>query len=373
MDLINNHLPNELDREISQHGGNLYQEAKKLGFKANNILDASASVVPFRPPNQLLHYLKQSINSPILRNYPDRNYELLKESIANWHSIDSDMVLPGNGASELITWSGREASMTGLSSLPAPCFSDYERALRCWGGAYIHIPMKLRWGKDNPQSFAITAESKVMWITNPHNPTGQLWDRESLLPLLDKHDLVICDEAFLPLVPHGEKQSLIPLVSDYKNLIVIRSLTKLFAIAGLRIGYAITSKDRLQEWQYLRDPWPINGIAMLAGTMLMSKKELTTKWINKMHRWINSEGQWLYSKLDTLPGIKSHPSSTNFQLIEGEFSLLGLRQELAEKQILIRDCRSFKNLNSNWLRISLQTKSNNRKIFKSMSKILIDN
>ena len=370
MDLIKN-LPNsKSETAIPKHGGNIYQEAKELGLKTSQILDASASIVPFSPPKPLLNCLTRTLNSTNIRNYPDRAHFSLKESIASWHNLDPDMVLPGNGAAELITWSAKSAAMIGLNGLLAPCFSDYERALRCWRGNFIHIPMKLQWNNEKTQAFPIKTNTQVIWITNPHNPTGQLWSQDSLIPLLDQHNLVICDEAFLPLVPDGERHSLIPLTIHYKNLIVIRSLTKLFSLAGLRIGYAISSAERLREWQDWRDPWPVNSLAIAAGIMLMNNKEMTSKWIKNIHKWIKKEGAWLQSNLNTLQGITSHPSSTNFHLIEGKQSLSSLRDKLAKKKILLRDCRSFNNLNSHWLRISLQRRPDNKKIFKSIFKIL---
>ena len=165
------------------------------------------------------------------------------------------MVLPGNGAAELFTWAGRDASAAGLSAIPAPGFADYRRALDCWDGAWVPWPLPLGWDGRFPQCLPNPPpRADVLWITNPHNPTGQLWSRESLEPLVERYALVICDEAFLPLVPGGELQSLIPLVQEYPQLVVIRSLTKLYGLAGLRLGYAIGQPDRLQRWAAWRDP-----------------------------------------------------------------------------------------------------------------------
>jgi len=355
---------------IPSHGGNVSQEARRLGIKENQILDASASLVPFSPPDSLNRYLVKALKGNSLRNYPDITYQSLKDAISNWHDIDPSMVLPGNGAAELLTWAARDASNKGTSALPTPGFTDYERALNCWNGKYIYVPLPLRWTPQRPQAFPLRPQSDVVWITNPHNPTGQLWSRDSIEPLLKNHSLVICDEAFLSLVPEGEQESLIPLVRDHSNLIVIRSLTKLFAIAGLRLGYAISSAQRLHKWQSWRDPWPINGLATAAGLMLMSNKSVHDKWTNKIHNWLTKEGPWFQKKLQDLPGIRSHPSSTNFQLIEGNKPLIELRENLSRRKILIRDCRSFIGLGDNWLRISLQTRKNNLRIFSTMQDLL---
>ena len=102
----------------------------------------------------------------------------------------------------------------------------------------------------------------------------------------------------------------------------------------------------------------------------MSEKKILKHRITKVHQWVQDEGFWLYKNLEALPGIKSHPTSANFQLIESNNSLIELRKELALQNILLRDCRSFKDLGENWLRISLQTKSNNRKILQNMKHII---
>jgi histidinol-phosphate/aromatic aminotransferase/cobyric acid decarboxylase-like protein len=124
-----------------------------------------------------------------------------------------------------------------------------------------------------------------MWITNPHNPTGQLWNRASLEPLLQHFALVICDEAFLPLVPGGEAQSLIPWINRYPNLIVIRSLTKLYGIAGLRLGYALGHPERLAQWASWRDPWPVNGLAAAVGEGLLADPAAYRRWCARVQRW----------------------------------------------------------------------------------------
>ena len=132
----------------------------------------------------------------------------------------------------------------------------------------------------------------MLWITNPQNPTGQLWSRQSLEPLLDQHPLVIVDEAFLPLVPGGERQSLVPLLAAHPNLVVIRSLTKLFAIAGLRLGYALGQPQRLARWSGWRDPWPVNALAAAAGEALLTDRSAYGRWckigrahvLNSSHR-----------------------------------------------------------------------------------------
>ena len=348
------------------HGGNIEKEARKLGVSIDKIIDASASIVPFKLPQKLKNYLIKSIKNGSIKSYPDRSYFDVKNSIAKWHNIEPSMILPGNGASELFTWAARDASLNGISSLPSPGFGDYQRALKCWNASYIHNPIPLSWTNSNPQSFPIKPKAHVIWITNPHNPTGQLWSRSSIEKLLTNYKLVICDEAFISLTPGGEDQSIIDLTKSHKNLIVIRSLTKFLGIAGLRIGYAITNSDRLLNWEKIRDPWPVNTLAINATNMIMKDSKMHKKRLDKIHRWVEEEGRWLHKSLSGFSSIKPLPTTTNFQLIKSDSSKLNLIENLKKRGILLRDCRSFITLNENWFRISLQKRKQNIEIINNL-------
>jgi histidinol-phosphate/aromatic aminotransferase/cobyric acid decarboxylase-like protein len=360
-----------------RHGGNLAAAAERLGCRPEQLLDASASLVPFPPPLALRRALAQACRPAALRPYPDRNHGALRRAIAALHGLDPAWVLPGNGAAELFTWAGRDAAAAGVSLLPAPGFADYQRALACWGGVAVAAPLPLAWSAAGPSPWPLPpAAVPVLWITNPHNPTGQLWSRASLEPLLQHHALVICDEAFLPLVPGGEAQSLLPLLSAYPNLVVIRSLTKLFAIAGLRLGYALGAPDRLARWARWRDPWPVNALAAAAGEALLADGRSYGRWCARVQGWVAREGAWLQQRLATLPGLMPQASAANFLLIRGvrdgrPSSLEPLRLGLeARHRILLRDCRSFEGLGSQWLRIGLQGRAGNRRLLRALAREL---
>ena len=352
--------------EFDTHGGNIQKESRKLGISTENIIDASASIVPFKLPAKLTNYLINSIKNGSIKFYPDRSYFTVKDAISKWHNIEPSMILPGNGAAELFTWAARDASLNGISSLPSPGFGDYQRALRCWNASFINNRIPLCWSNKKTQSFPIKPKADVLWITNPHNPTGQLWTKSSIESLLTSYRLIICDEAFISLVPGGEAQSVIPLTKKFKNLIVIRSLTKFLGVAGLRIGYAITNPDRLLEWERIRDPWPVNSLAINVTNMIMKDKKMHEKRLNKIHRWIEEEGKWLHNNLSEFCSLQPLPSNTNFQLVQSNFSVLNLLENLKKRGILLRDCRSFINLNENWFRISLQNKKDNFKIINTL-------
>ena len=342
-----------------RHGGNREAAAARLNCKPSQLLDASASLAPWSPRCS-------RIPLAAIRDYPDRDQASLRQAMAGLHGLDSDAVLPGNGAAELFTWAARDAAAEGVSGLLAPGFADYPRALQCWNAAWIDVPLVLSWDKAGPLSHP-HLQAPVAWVCNPHNPTGQLWSRASLEPLLATHGLVICDEAFLPLVPEGEQQSMIPLVQHHPNLVVIRSLTKLFGVAGLRVGYAIAHPDRLKRWSGWRDPWPVNGIASAMTERLLRSPELYHRWCKRVQRWVATEGAWMQQQLAALPGITPMPSAVNYLLIRSNRSLVPLREAMEQRhRILLRDCRSFEGLGETWLRIGLQSRRNNRRIARAL-------
>ena len=186
-----------------------------------------------------------------------------------------------------------------------------------------------------------------------------MWERNSLEAIIKKYKLVICDEAFLSITPNGEKESLIPLTKKYENLLVLRSLTKIFNIPGLRLGYVIGSSKILKEWEINRDPWPLNSFSIKAGIDLLSNKKFYEQWTKQIHSWINIEKKRVFEKLLKIENLKIHNSSTNFFLIESETSLSPNIKYLENKGILLRECTSFRFLDEKWARISLQNRKNN--------------
>ena len=360
-----------------RHGGNVQQLARRLNCHPRRILDFSASLVPFGPPRSLRRALRRALNDHVAP-YPDPSYQALREAIAQTHGLDPDWVLPGNGAAELFTWAARDARSL-ISLLPTPGFADYRRALATWGAVGRSLPLRLHWD-DGPRSWVeALAEPRTLqghgprrtalWITNPHNPTGQLWRRDSLEPLLHAHGLVVVDEAFLPLVPGGETHSLVSLAPRFGNLVVIRSLTKLFAMAGLRLGYAVAAPERLERWHRWRDPWPVNSLAVQGGLAVVADRV----WQQRVWRWLAREGPWLVQHLDRLcPSLKVYPGAANYRLLSCRHSLTPLQQSLAQQGILVRDCRSFPELGDRWLRIAVGRRRHNRRLVTAMAAVLRD-
>ncbi|MFM1798988.1 MAG: hypothetical protein RLZZ117_1266 [Cyanobacteriota bacterium] len=364
------------------HGGNRAAIARRLGCRPSQLLDLSASLAPFDPPLPLrllmLRALLGGERSP-LRDYPDRSFTALRGVISRLHGVEAEQVLPGNGAAELFTWVARDAAALGASLLPAPGFADYQRALACWGGRWHPWPLPLRWGDRFPSPFPLTVPEAlapaVLWLTNPHNPTGQLWSRASLEPLLGRASLLIVDEAFLPLCPGGEAESLLPLVARHPNLVVIRSLTKVYGLAGLRLAYAVADPARLRRWASWRDPWPLNGLAVAAGEVVLGDPAAHGRWCARVQEWVGREGAALARGLAAVPGLEPLPSAANFLLVRGRspagsgsLSLEPLRLALERRhRILARDCRSFQGLDEGWLRLALSDRCGRQRLLRALA------
>ena len=346
-----------------RHGGTLSDAHGFWDGLLYRWIDASASLSPYVPWVDVASVL----NPRQISWYPPQSHSRLCGFTSSIHGLSADHFLFGNGAAELFTWASRDACACGQSILFVPSFVDYMRALNCWSAQFRVERLSLNWNDNVPSPCPLPGAGDVLWICNPHNPTGQLWSRDSLEPLLESHALVICDEAFLPLVPDGDQQSLIPLVAEHSNLVVIRSLTKLYGIAGLRLGYAVAQPQRLQRWAQWRDPWPVNGIALAVGERLLASPQRYRRWCKRVQRWTATEGAWMHRQLAALPGITPMPSAVNYLLIRAKSSLVPLREALEQRhRILLRDCRSFEGLGETWLRIGLQSRRNNRRIVRAL-------
>ncbi len=347
------------------HGGNLTWAAKQAGCPVTSILDFSASINPLGPPNSAIAAIQEGLTT--ITHYPDPDYHQLRSVLGQWHEISPDWIFPGNGAAELLTWAGRELADLEITYLIVPGFRDYWRALQGFGAKLKSYPFD--WTQE-PCPLNLTSvdrKSIGIIINNPHNPTGKLFHRETLLPLLEKFALVVVDEAFMDFLPPYEQQSLIPLVGDYPNLVIVRSLTKFYSIPGLRLGYAIAHPDRLQQWQLWRDPWSINSLAAAVGEAVINDHEFQQRtW-----SWLVSTRETLFNGLSTLKGLQPFPSAANFLLVKTQVPSSQLQRELLKNhQILIRDCLSFPELGDRYFRVAVRTDPENQRLLKALGKRL---
>ncbi|MBD2540144.1 threonine-phosphate decarboxylase CobD [Coleofasciculus sp. FACHB-SPT36] len=353
------------------HGGNLAWAAALAGCSPDLIVDFSASINPLGPPQSALAAIGAHLER--LRAYPDPDYAELRVSLGQLHQLPPDWILPGNGSAELLTWASWDLSELTGTCLVTPAFGDYWRALWTFSANVHECPLPdfrssildLRFPIQNPKS-KIQNPTGLL-VNNPHNPTGQMFLRETLIPYLKQFALVVMDEAFMDFLPPSQQQSLIPVVQDYPNLVILRSLTKFYSLPGLRLGYAIAHPDRLRRWQQWRDPWPVNTLAAAAGVAVVQD----TQFQQQTWDWLEPAKSHLFQGLAQIPGLQPLPGAANFLLVESEQPSSQVQEKLLKQsKILIRDCLSFPELGDRYFRVAVRSEVDNQRLIDGLAAIL---
>ncbi|MBW4633239.1 MAG: threonine-phosphate decarboxylase CobD [Iphinoe sp. HA4291-MV1] len=347
------------------HGGNLAWAAALAGCPPSAILDFSASISPLGPPKSAIAAIESQLSH--LKNYPDPDYRELRLALSHFHQLPPEWILPGNGSAELLSLAGRELAQLAATALITPAFGDYYRALAAYHAEVLEFPLSLvmtdlSWIFDKGQR-----TKDGLLLNNPHNPSGILFSREAILPYLKEFALVVVDEAFMDFLPPEEEQSLIQVVQEYPNLVILRSLTKFYSLPGLRLGYAIAHPECLRRWQLWRNPWPVNTLAAAAAVAVLQDKEFQEQtWA-----WLPPTRDQLFGGLASIPGLQPLQSAANFLLVESQQSSSQLQQKLLKHhQIFIRDCLSFPELGDRYFRVAVRSWSDNQRLLEALSLVI---
>lgn len=353
----------------AKHGGNIQEISENYQVAADQLLDFSANINPLGIPAGIKEVLYQGIDA--LVNYPDIRYRSLKEAIAAFHGIAPQQVYASNGAAEAIFMLGRVLPVKKLLLL-APTFVEYEEAFSQQETEFCYFNLEERdFQLKIPDLMVAAQEQKVdgICLCNPNNPTGQLVPHGELLQLLafcQKHQIsLILDEAFVDF--NDEENSLVGSLKDYQQLYIFRSLTKMFAIPGLRLGYLLTAdQGTLAKLEAVTVPWHINTFADLAGRQALQE----TRFIQESQHYVQKEREFLETGLARFSdSIQLFPSQTNFLFFryQGEGDL---QQALIPKQILIRNCNTFKGLTQRYYRIAVKGRQENEALLAALEEVL---
>lgn len=362
------------------HGGNRTWAAQLAHCPPDQLLDFSASINPLGPPPSVLTAIQTNLHR--LTSYPDPAYGALRSALATFHQVPMEWVMVGNGAAELLTWIGRELAALPCTYVLTPGFADYGRAIASFNGNIKPLPLNLDallhssgeirdWSCCPAFQTAIAPDPPPsacgILINTPHNPTGVLFARELLQPLLDKFALVVVDEAFMDFLPPSQQQSMLDWVLDWPNLVVVRSLTKFYSLPGLRLGYVAAHPDYLQRWQQWRDPWPVNTLAEVAAIAALTDHSFQQQtWA-----WLMATRPTLHQAIQSLPGLTPFPATANFLLVRTEGSSSHLQHQLLQhQQILIRDCLSFAELGDRYFRIAIKQPTENQRLLDGLHSLL---
>ncbi|MBE0478761.1 threonine-phosphate decarboxylase [Candidatus Aerophobetes bacterium] len=350
------------------HGGGIYQVAEKYGISPEEIIDFSANVNPWGTSLGLEKIIKENLQS--IFRYPDTYCRKLTLLLSNHLGIACDNILVGNGATEIIYLAMR-AVKPRYAVIPVPTFSEYERALKLAGGQVKFLYLKERQGFSLNVDALIEKAKKVQMIIlcNPNNPTGNLLPGEEMDKIINNAEkkgiATLLDESFIDFQPEF---TLVDKLKKNKNLIILRSFTKFFSIAGLRLGYAVADKSLISKIKSFKEPWTVNCLAEVAGIHILKNLKRAEGLREKTKR----ERSVLYENLCRIKGIKPYPSQANFILIKIKASISSsyLTEELAKGGILVRDCSNFSGLGDKFIRVAVRKKEENRKLICSLNQIL---
>lgn len=290
------------------HGGNIFSAAAEAGLPWQQVLDFSASINPLGPSPAAREAILCALDQIV--HYPDRTALALRQRLAAEWRVASGQIIVGNGSTELLyDW----CRHMGAGVIAAPAFGEFHQA---WPHAVLcDLTRPQTWPTRGP-----------LVLTRPANPTGTLLEADVVLDFARKRsDPILVDESFIDFC---DAPSLVP--HAHGNLYVLRSLTKFFALPGLRVGALVGS---LSELEQSRPPWSVNALAAAAALAALDDSEHASR----SKAFVKEEADWLAGRLAALPGVRVWPPSANFLYLQTAHAS-GLVHHAKQHNILVRDC-----------------------------------
>ena len=347
---------------VFSHGGDIYEAKRK--FKGE-VIDFSANINPLGLPLALKKTLYTNFDR--ILHYPDSTARNITKRIAKYWQINNENVLVGNGSVGLI-YLIMSTYRPKTTLIPVPTFSEYERAAKSVNSK-IHF-LKLKEKEGFRLNISQLGNADISFFCNPNNPSGNL-----ILPSLREKrsnsipGKIIIDEAFMDFLPNQKDHTLIWRAVKNRKIIVLRALTKFFALPGLRIGYIIGHKEVINKLRRCQPPWSANSLAQLAAELILDDKG----YVKKTYKLINKEREFLFEQLTGIKGVKPYLSVANFLLMKIEkpgVTSEFLKEALIKKGILIRDCGNFRGLNNKYIRVAVRSREENLKLLKAFNGVL---
>jgi len=341
--------------ERFEHGGDIY---------SNNAvrLDFSVNTNPFGLPDAVRDALVSHVDEFI--NYPDPLCRELCAAIASYENVQAEWILCGNGAADLI-YRLCFALKPRCALVCAPTFSEYERALEQVGSRIIYHNLTEENGYDLKCEILdmINTDLDMIFLCHPNNPTGRLIPDEIMERIMQKArrtgTTVIVDECFLDFTTGKSAKRFL---QETPELILLKAFTKTYAMAGLRLGYIVSSNAKtLSKISSVAQCWSVSVPAQIAGVVALTDKN----WHKKTLHLIKEERAFLTSMLKNL-GITVFHSDSNYILIRSDYPL---KELLLKKGILIRHCENFKGLDSSYYRISIKKRHENEHLTRAIEEI----
>jgi threonine-phosphate decarboxylase len=351
------------------HGGQLRKISERFNIPASRLIDFSANINPEGPPPAVLQMLRQCLEDrSTLTSYPDLEEDELKRAVTMYVGVTPQTVAVSNGFVPLL-----QAALQSLNIkrclLPVPGFVEYRRILT---QMKIRIsPHILAPGSSFSYDFdrMLSGNQGAILLANPQNPSGVFTAKASMIEFVSaaaaKNIFILLDEAFIDYIP-GE--SLVDQVEHFSNLIVFRSVTKFFAIPGLRVAYAVAGDSTTRLLNAHLAPWPISTLASRAAGAAFGDHHFAdlTRTLNAKRRGDLRAG------LEAL-GVHVYPSAANFLLLRlpGNVQSSSFCQRaILEHHLVLRDCSNYEALSPDHVRAAVRTDRENALLVESVGKIL---
>ncbi|MBM7649553.1 threonine-phosphate decarboxylase [Bacillus ectoiniformans] len=349
---------------LPAHGSNpaaLYQSLHLS--KPERMIDFSVNTNPLGTPSSIKN--EWSFWLSLAEDYPDPEGASLKRLLAEKNGVNVDQIVLGNGAAEIIQFLGQYLR-NKRAVIVQPAFAEYEAACQTYGceTQYVHVSID-NWELPIDEIVEQASQIQAVFICSPNNPTGLSFQSKQLIELCHqlktRQTLVVIDEAFYDFADRG---SLTSYLTDYPNLILLRSLTKMYAIAGLRIGYMLASKEITAEISRFLPHWNVNAVALQAAETAL--KDLD--YVKHSRQMIQEERRQMY-EFFTEQGFEYTRSEVNYYLmrdpeIEDQEPLFLF---LLKKGIVLRHTYNYPGLEGRWLRAAVKLKAENNCLKEALS------
>ena len=355
---------------IAGHGGNIYDLARRLGCRPADIVDLSSNVNPLGPPPGLSDYLCQHMD--VIGMLPEVDNRGIIQDYAGMLGVSPDHIIAGNGTTQLIYSIPRVLKVKKVL-IVGPTYSDYADACRMHGIApeFFLCRESEEFQPDMDRLENEISGADTVFICNPNNPTGILIPAERLKRLCRRNPNVrfIVDESYLPFVIGGETESLV--ACGLENVLVLLSISKIYRIPGLRVGFLVASPATIAAFAEVMWPWSVNSLGQAAVRFLAGAGPALGAFAAETRSYLEQQLQELQKRLHPILGLKLYPSTTSFMLIrlpEG-LSAGTLWSLLAKERMLIRNCSNFKGLSDRFIRISPKGPEATRRVTERIAEL----
>ncbi|MDP4551636.1 threonine-phosphate decarboxylase CobD [Alkalihalobacillus macyae] len=351
---------------LPSHGSNPHYLYESLNLsQPEQFIDFSANLNPFGPPPALKEKWREAYE--LITTYPDPNASTLTSKLATQCHVEENQLLIGNGGAELITLVGRFLAGKRVC-IVQPAFSEYEAACRSAGCDVIDHTLKEGEWHLNPEHLIEKMDHlDAIFLCTPNNPTGVVYERDSIMALLRESEkrncFLILDEAFVDFL--SDDATYAQAIPTFSKLIILRSLTKMYAIPGLRLGYMIAQADVISAIKALQPHWSVNALALMAGELCFKQEDHVTK----TRELIEQERRKLHQFFKENNYIHS-TSSVNFYLLKDSDldDQTPLLRFLMKSGIVPRHTENFPGLDGRWLRFAIRTQDENRELMEVLRK-----